>query len=177
MVPAFLTGPAALVLLFVVPGFGVTCAVFPERIRPARDRNRVWLEVATVTFLTSLSVTILLGELLQAGPGFSASWGDPRLELLDLAVGVVGLGFGRARGAFRRPATAPGVPGETSAPRGGWETLRALERLTAEERSIDRRLRRASLPATERDELERRRDDLARERRKIVDQRRSEYAA
>lgn len=169
-----LLGLLALFLVFVLPGLGLTAAVFPERIRPARDRGRQALEVVALTLLASVSITVLLGELLQTvGPGFSASWSDPRLELLDLLIGGVGLVIGGARGAFRRgvdPGTQP--PGDPA-----WETLRTLERLSAEERAIGRSLRRSDLSEAERRSLEQRRRELAEARRDLGRRREAEYAA
>jgi hypothetical protein len=167
---------AGLAVLFLLPGFGLTAALFPERIRPARDRSLAAVEVVALSVIVSVSVTILLGELLQtAGPGFSASWSDPRLELLDLGLGLASLGVGAVRGAFRR-SPEPASPGEAPADL-GWETLRSFERLAAEERRIERSLKRDGLDAAERAGLERRRELIRAERQALRERREREYAS
>ncbi len=167
---------AGLAVLFLLPGLGLTAALFPERFRPALDRALAAVEVVALSVIVSLSVTILFGELLQtAGPGFSASWSDPRLELLDLGLGLAGLGVGAVRGAFRR--SVPATPPETPAGDRGWETLRTFERLDREERRIDRSLRGGGLGAGERADLERRRELIRAERQSLRERREREYAS
>ncbi len=172
-----LLGLLAVLLFFVWPGFGLSVGLFPERLRPRADRGRIALELATLSVIVSLSVTILFGELLQAGPGFSASWTDPRLEGLDALAGALGLGVGIARGALHPTETAvPSAPAPEG-PREGWETLRTLERLDQERRTIDRRLRQGDLGAAERADLEARRARVDGERQAVRRLREAENAS
>ena len=167
-----------LVVLYLLPGLGLAAAVFPERFRPARERRRALVEVAALAVVMSVAVTILFGEALQASAaGFSASWSDPTLELLDGGLGLAGLAVGALRGAFSEGPSGelpPAVPSENEE---AWPALRQLERLAREERRIDRSLRRADLAASERTELERRRAAIREERSGLLRRRERDYAA
>jgi hypothetical protein len=171
-----LPGLAGVLLLYVAPGLGLAAALFPERFRPARERGRAWLEVATLAFVLSLAVTILFGEMLQASTtGFSASWSSPTLEFLDGIVAAMGLGVGAVRGAFSRdplPEVSP-EPSEAAT----WPTLRELEHLTLEERRLKRALRSEGLAPAERSRLEAERLEVEEARRAVLRRREVELAA
>jgi hypothetical protein len=166
---------AGLLLLFVAPGLGLSAALFPEKVRPARDRGRAWLELAALSVIVSLAVTVLLGEFLQASSlGFSASWSDPGLELLDGAVALAGLVVAIVRGAFGS-TPLPEPPNDPDA--GGWPALRSFEGLAREERRIERELAAPGLASDRRRELEARREELRAERESLRRRREAEFAA
>lgn len=163
-------------LLYVAPGFGVTAALFPERLRPSDARARSWLEVATLAFVLSLAMTILFGELLQATPaGFSATWSVPSLQVLDGLVAVMGVGVGAVRGAFSRRTDPVGTGGTVG--EGTWPALRELERLAEARRAVDRSLREPGLLPARREELDRRRRELDDEDALLRRRREAEFAA
>ncbi|MGA8664351.1 MAG: DUF1616 domain-containing protein [Thermoplasmata archaeon] len=151
---------AGLLLLFFVPGYAMTKAIFPEwRVRGPTATLRL-LEITTLSFVTSLVLAVLVGYfLLVAGPnGFQAYWSDPILEAVLAGIAAIAFGLGWYRGAYRRtpPTSLPPEPGEE---RGTWETVEELDRLRREERRVRHELRRAGTGSTDsarlRSELER----------------------
>ncbi len=151
---------AGLLLLFFVPGYAVTKATFPEwRIRGPAATLRL-LEIATLSFVTSIVLAVLVGYfLLVAGPtGFQAYWTDPVLEAVLAGITALAFGVGWYRGAYRRdPPT--GVPPEPVGESGGWELVEELDRLRRDERRIRHDLRQAAAKSADsarlRSELER----------------------
>jgi len=135
---------AGLLLLFFVPGYTLTKATFPEwRVRGPVATLRL-LEIATLSFVTSLVLAVLVGYfLLVAGPtGFQAYWSDPVLEAILAGIAAVAFGVGWYRGAYRR--TPPvGAPPEPVGDLGGWEVVEELDRLRRDERRVRHDLRRA----------------------------------
>ncbi len=124
-------------LLFALPGFTVARATFPEWQFTGPDGARHALETATLAFVLSVGLTIVVGSiLLGAAPGgFAAGWSDPLLEACLAAVTVIAFGIGAVRGAYRRePPTArrPIEPGSE----GAWELGRQLDRLERERRAL-----------------------------------------
>jgi uncharacterized membrane protein len=101
---------AGVLLVFVVPGYAITKATFPEwRLRGPEALLRA-VEIGTLSLVLSVTVTILVGFVLGAAPGnyFQASWSDPLLEALLAAITGVALAAAVLRGAFRRvPPAAP----------------------------------------------------------------------
>ncbi len=157
-----------LLLLFFLPGYGLTRAVFPEwRLRgPGRLRRAV--ETVTLSFVLSVVLTVLVGYvLLSASPGgFQASWNDPLLEAILAAVAGLALLVAAMEGAFGRPGpTPPSHDAAGAAEEGAWELSRDLERLMREERRISKALAAPSVDADEgarlRARLERVRADSA----------------
>jgi hypothetical protein len=151
---------AGALLVFFVPGYAVTKAVFPEwRIRGAVATLRL-LEVVTLSLVTSVGLTVLVGyALLEGGPnGFQAAWGDPLLEAVLAAVAAVAFVVAWERGAFARTPPAPPAP-EPADEAGTWRLVEQLDELRREERRIRHRLRQAPAGSTEasrlRGELER----------------------
>jgi len=131
-------------LLFVLPGFTVAKAVFPERRVAGREGVRWALELAALTLVLSVVLTVTVGYLLLtvAPGGFSASWNDPLLEIVLAAIGVVAFAAGWLEGAYdREPPTPQAQPPEESA--GAWELGRELDRLQRERRTLERELRRS----------------------------------
>jgi len=168
-------------LLFFVPGYAVTKAVFPEwRVRGG-DGGRRLLEIVTLSFVTSVGFTVLVGYgLLDLAPGgFAAGWNDPLLESALAAVAVVGLGVALLRGAFSRvPPTGHGSISVVGAggEEGAWEVSRELERLGRDERRLQHALRVAAQDTAETARLT---DELARvreERDSLRRKREGEYA-
>lgn len=146
-------------LLFFVPGYALTKATFPEwRIRGGVAVLRL-VEVATLSFVTSVALTVLTGYLLLAAipGGFQAYWSDPILEAILAAVASVGLVVGWVRGAFAREPPRPVSP-EPVDEGGTWPLVQRLETLRREERRLRHGLRRAASDSPEarrlRDELE-----------------------
>ncbi len=159
-------------LLFFVPGFAVSRAIFPEWRFRGPDGARHALETVVVAFVLSVVLTVLVGYLLlSAAPGgFSAAWGDPLLEAALAAVAAIAGVVAWLEGAFAPvPPAAPrieGRPGEE----GAWELTRELDRLRGEERTILRRLRSGDDPdgapalRARLEELERAREERLRAR-------------
>ncbi len=166
-------------LLFFVPGYSVTKALFPEwRVR-GRDGARRLLEVVTLSFVTSIGLTIVVGfGILSLAPGgFAAAWSDPALEAALAAVAVVALVAAVARGAFARtPPTAPSAPAAPGE-EGAWELSRELERLGRDERRLQHALRVSSQSPTENARLTAELESVRAERDAVRRQREEEYAS
>lgn len=165
-------------LLFFVPGYTVAKALFPEwRVRGALRWRRL-LELATLAFVLSVVLTVLVGALLLAAApgGFQASWSDPQLEAVLAGVALVGLIAGWMRGAYAREP--PEVRGPEEDPGGeGAEALRArLDALAREERRLRHRLRVGGVSGTERTVLEGEIERLRTEQASLGRAREAEYA-
>lgn len=165
-------------LVFFLPGYGVTKAVFPEwRVRGVGALRRL-VEILTLSFVLSIVLTVLVGyvELTVAPGGFRAYWTDPVLEVSLLAVTGVAFALALARGAFRRePPTrvAPPAPGGDE---GAFELTRELDRLGREGRRIRHALRVAASTPSEKDRLETRLREVENERTELERRREAEYA-
>ncbi|MGI0140250.1 MAG: hypothetical protein ACREBT_03765 [Thermoplasmata archaeon] len=150
-----LEAAAGLVLLFFLPGFALSRALFPDwRFRGPVGRLRV-LETAAFSLVVSVALTVVVGEILLVGStGFQAGWSDPLLEAVLAAISAVGLGIATLRGAFSseppapRPASEPESTGVDP-----WGLLNDLDRLSREERRLQRALRGASRDAAEHERL------------------------
>ena len=132
-----------LTLVFFLPGYFATKALFPEwRVHGPDGLSRL-VEIVTLGFVLSVVLTIVLGYgLLILGPnGFQASWTDPVLEALLAAVAAVAFAAGVLRHAYSREAPAPGGDGPEPAGEGAWELLHELEALNREERRLRHELR------------------------------------
>ncbi len=163
---------AGLLLLFVLPGFTVTKAVFPEwRIRGDEALLRA-TELGTLTLTVSAALVVLVGFGIENGTaaGFEATWSDPVLETALALIALAAFAVGWVRGAYRHdpPAAAPRapIPGEE----GAWELLGELDALRREERRLLHARRTA--PAAGRPEIEARLAEVRAE----ADRRRSERA-
>ncbi|MCI4331145.1 MAG: DUF1616 domain-containing protein [Thermoplasmata archaeon] len=167
---------AGLLLVFVLPGFSVSRALFPEwRFRGEEGLTRI-VETATLSLVLSVALTILLGfGLLNSPVGFSAAWGDPTLEVGLAAITAIALVAAGARGAFSStPPTAPPLE-PLSGEDGGAEALGRAEDLSREERRLRHALRVAPDDVT----AARLRTDLGRvrdEARRLGAAREEEYA-
>ena len=165
-------------LLFFLPGYAVTKAVFPEwRVRGPEAVRRL-VEVITLSFVTSIGLTVVVGYgLLSVGPGgFAAAWSDPVLEAALAGVAVVAFAGAFVRGAFARtpPAPSPTTPsaGEESA----WEISRELERLGRDERRLEHALRVSRADGGERSRISAELETVRAEKDALRRRREEEYA-
>jgi hypothetical protein len=138
-----LLGVLGLLLVFVLPGYTVTRATFPEwRVRgPAA--GLVAVQLAALTLVTSVALTVLLGFalLVLPGDGFQSTWSDPVLEGALAGVAVLALAVGFVRGAYARaPPTAP-APEPAPGADDGWPLLERMQAIDRERRRIRHALR------------------------------------
>jgi hypothetical protein len=166
-------------LLFFVPGYAVTKALFPEwRVR-GFEGNRRLLEIVTLSFVTSVGLTVVVGfGILDLAPGgFAATWSDPVLEGALAAVTLVALVVAVFRGAFARIApTGPPTSGATGE-EGAWELSRELERLGRDERRLQHALRVSTGNPAATGRLTAELDSLRAEREALRQKREDEYAS
>ena len=170
---------AGFLLVFFVPGYALTKALFPEwRIRGASALRRL-VEVVTLSFVVSIALTVLVGyfELTLAPGGFRAYWTDPVLEATLFAITLVALAVGIERGAYRRE---PPVPSRALEPipreEGAFELTRRIDSLRREERRIRHSLRVVAPAAPEEGRLRSRLNELEGEIAEIQRAREVEYA-
>jgi hypothetical protein len=172
-------GIVGALLLFFVPGYAVTRALFPEwRVRGAQGTRRL-LEEVTLSFVTSVGLTVVVGYgILDLAPGgFSAAWSDPLLEAVLAATAVVAFAVALLRGAFARvpPAAAPAGGGADE--QGAWELSRELERLGRDERRLEHELRGASHDPSDSARLTKELETVRAEREELRQRREEEYAS
>jgi hypothetical protein len=138
-----LEAAAGLVLVFFLPGYATTRAIFPEWRLRGREAWRRGVEVVTLSFVLSVAWTLVLGYLLLAGfpGGFQASWGDPQLELGLLLVTVVAFLAGWRLGAYGASAPSPPQLPPEPGGEGAWELGRHLDLLARDERRLRHELR------------------------------------
>jgi hypothetical protein len=173
---SLLEGAAGILLLFFLPGYTTTRAIFPEwRIRGSEAWRRT-VEVVTLSFILSATWTILLGYLLlSAAPsGFQASWTDPLLEGAQVLVTVGGFVVGCWLGAYstippQRTPTAQEAGGE-----GAWELTLRLDQITRERRRLEHELRVA--PIADASGLRAQIEALREESSRLTTAREQEYA-
>jgi hypothetical protein len=170
---------AGVLLVFVLPGLALSKAIFPERrVRGPRAIER-GVELAAMSLVLSVALTVVAGFALAnaPGPGFAAAWSNPLLEVVLAAFTAVALAAAFARGAFDRvPPEAP-VPEAAPGADDGWETLSALERLAADERHLRRALRRSRPESAEANRLRQELDAVIRRREEVERAREAEYAS
>ncbi|HYB78236.1 MAG TPA: DUF1616 domain-containing protein [Thermoplasmata archaeon] len=165
-------------LLFFLPGYAVTKALFPEWRLRGPDGPRRAVETLTLSFVTSIGLTVVVGfGILDLAPGgFSAAWSDPVLEGALAAVAAVAFVASVLRGAWSREAprvrVAPG-PGEE----GAWELSRELERLARDERRLQHALRSAGSSSTEGARISAELESVRAERDALRKQREDQYAS
>lgn len=174
---AVVEGVVGGLLLFFVPGYAVTKAVFPEwRVRGVEGPRRL-LEVVTLSFVASIGLTVVVGfgTLGLAPGGFSAAWSDPLLEGVLAAVAAVAFLGSIFRGAWsREPPRAPAPTGVSE--EGAWELSRKLETLDRDERRLRHALRLAPASSTDAARLSAEIDSLRAQRDALRKQREDEYA-
>jgi hypothetical protein len=165
-------------LVFVLPGFTIAKALFPEkRVRAAE--GLLWaVELATLTVFLSVVLTILVGfALLNVTPGgFAASWTNPVLEVGLASIAAVGLVVGVLRGAYR--TTPPEAPALEPSPGAddGWGLLRRLELAHRDERRLRHTLRRKGLTTAEEDRVHGELDRVTSEIQRLRQEREGQYA-
>jgi hypothetical protein len=141
-------------LVFFLPGYTLSRALFPEwRLVGPRAIER-GVELVTLGFVTSVVLTILVGFLLLQTPGgFQASWSDPELEAALGGISAAAFVVGVLRGAYgRSPVPAPPLE-PAGGTEGAWELMRELERTERERSRVNRQLRRAPARSPEAGEL------------------------
>lgn len=142
-----------LLLVFVLPGYTVAKATFPEwRVR-GREAGERAVGLASLSLVLSVAITVLLGFALSVlpGGGFAATWSDPVLEAGLALVTVAGLGVGLVRGAYARDPPTVAAPEPLPGSDDGWGLVERLEGIDRERRRIRHRARTASLPPDARD--------------------------
>jgi len=164
-------------LLFFLPGFTVTRAIFPRLRLRGPDRLRGALETVTLSFTLSVVLTVLVGfALLRLSPGgFEAGWTDPLLEACLGAIAIVALAVGLLEGSYA--AVPPPPPPPEPGSEGAWELTRELDRLGRQERTIVRQLARARSDPQATGELQRRLDEVRSKARALEERREDEYDA
>lgn len=167
-----------LMLIFFLPGFAVTRALFPERRVFRPPSGKVLVEQLTSSVILSVAITILAGYVwLGTSVGFQVTWAQPRVEESLAAISGVGLAVAAARGSFaRRTPQGPDLPPEAghSDP---MALIRQLDELARRRRSLQHQRRIAggdSPDSASIDEAIRRIDD---EDRALRAQREEEYAS
>jgi hypothetical protein len=165
-------------LLFALPGLAWTRALFPEwRIAGSLAITRA-VETATLGFVMSLGLTILVGFSLTFGPTgpFPSGWTNPELEEILAAIAAVGFGVALLRGGFARvppPSPRPEPAEGADAPT---PMLEEIATLRTEERRVRHRLRRGGLGPEERSRLEGELDHLRRRAEELRRGREEQYA-
>lgn len=169
---------AGFLLIFFVPGYAITRAVFPEwRIRGSAAVRRV-VEELTLSFVLSVVLTVLVGEALLswAPAGFQASWSDPTLEAALAAIAGIALVVAWARGSFRRVAPPAASRAEPGGDEGALELARHLDELSREERRVRHLLRTGVEDPQERERLTGRLEEIRAESLELARRREAEYA-
>jgi hypothetical protein len=173
---SLLEGAAGILLLFFLPGYTTTRAIFPEwRIRGSEAGRRT-VEVVTLSFILSATWTILLGYLLLAAApgGLQAFWTDPVLEGAQVVVTIGGFVVGWWLGAYATipPQCAPAA--RDAGGEGAWELTLRLDQLTRERRRLEHELHVA--PSSAAGELRDRIEALREESSRLTTAREQEYA-
>lgn len=168
-IPEAIAGGA---LLFALPGLAVTRAVFPEWRFAGPGGLRRAVETATLGFVLSVALTVLVGgAILGIAPGgFSASWGNPLLEAALAAVTVLAFAVGAVEGAYGRHRPSTGAPEARPDEEGAWELSRALERLDRQAAQL------APRAAAGNADAQRELTELGHERDRLASAREADYA-
>jgi uncharacterized protein DUF1616 len=175
---SLLEASAGLLLVFFLPGYTTTRAVFPEWRLRGVDAWRRGVEIVTLSFVLSIGWAVVVGYLLLAGApgGFQASWTNPELEVALLAIALVTFLVGWRAHAYARnpPATvaSPTEPGEE----GAWELTRHLDHLAREERRLEHALRVTGSSGAESEALRAQLSGLREESSRLRQNREQQYA-
>jgi hypothetical protein len=173
---AFAVG--GIILIFFLPGFGLTRALFPEQ-RVFRPRSlRTLVEQLTLSVFASLVLTVLVGfAWLGTSTGFEAAPSNPLVELTLAAVTVVALAAATLRGSFsRNPPRAP-HPSEELGHERPLELVRALDDLAREERRLRHRLRSVEADSREHATVTAELESVRGEASRLKARREAEYAS
>jgi uncharacterized integral membrane protein len=133
----------ALALIFVLPGFALSRAIFPEWRFRGRGGAEHLAETAAMSLVLSVSLTILVGFALQNSPsvGFQASWSFPLLEVLLAGVAGGALVTALYRGAFSKIPPLR-IPARRERPgTDAWEILDRLDEFALKERRLAHAIR------------------------------------
>ena len=135
-------------LIFLLPGFFLSRALFPEWRLTGIDAGARWVETVAFSLVVSVAITILLGSALLnlPGAGFQAAWSDPTLEVGLSAVTVIAAVAAFARGGFARIAPAAPSPEPSAGEDGSWDLLRRSEELARQERRLRHALKASQDP-------------------------------
>jgi hypothetical protein len=116
-------------LVFVLPGFVWSRALFPEWPLRGPAASIRWVETLTLSFLMSVSMTIVIGSALSRNNtlDFSASWSAPTVEILLAAATAIGVVAAWLRGGLTWRG-APRAAGPSDEP-DVTGTLRDLDRI------------------------------------------------
>jgi hypothetical protein len=131
-----------LLLVYFLPGFGITRAVFPERrvFRPWSAKDL--LEQATASIVLSVGTTILVGYAwLGTSLGVQAGWNDPVIEVTLAVVAAVAFAVAAGRGSFSREPPPGPLRADVATESDPMELVHELERLSREERGLRHRIR------------------------------------
>ncbi len=131
-----------LLLVYLLPGFGITRALFPERrvFRPWSAKEL--LEQTTASIVLSVGTAILVGYAwLGTTTGVRAGWNDPLIELTLAVIAAAALAVAGGRGSFSRepPRGPPHTDGVTETD--PMVLVHELEALSREERVLRHRIR------------------------------------
>jgi hypothetical protein len=162
-------------LIFVLPGLGLSRALFPEwRFRG--DAGAVHaVETFTLSVVLSVAVTILVGfALLNLPVGFSAVWANPTIELLLVLVTVPSFAVAWWRGAFASQAPVGPSLEPMGGEEGGAEAIARAESLARESRRIRHALR-VNSAGTDLGRLREELETIEQEARRLGEQREAEY--
>jgi uncharacterized membrane protein len=169
---------AGLLLVFVLPGYAITKATFPEwRLRGPEALLRV-VETGTMSLVLSVTVTILVGFVLGSVPGsyFQAGWSDPLLEALLAAITGVALVAAVLRGAFRRSPPPVPIAETASGEEAPFDVMRELEADRREARRLRHALRQLKADDPRRPRIEEELSATERRAQERMAAREAEYA-
>jgi hypothetical protein len=176
-VPIYEVIAGGLLVLFV-PGYTIAKAVFPEwRIR-GPDPIRTGVVLVTLSFLLSLSLTVVVGfGLLNLSPsGFQAAWSDPQLEVVLAALALIGFSAGWLRGAYARVSPTVRMEPVPGGVEGAWEMERELDRLSGRARRLAHALRVSGTGSPEAPRLKQEIEEVEAQQRELLRRRQAEYA-
>jgi hypothetical protein len=167
-----------LLLVFALPGYGITKATFPEwRLRGPDALLRV-VEVGTLSLVLSVTVTILVGFILGNLPGsfFQAGWSDPLLEAILAVITAVAFVVAVLRGGFSKTAPTGPTPEPSPGTEDPMRLVRALEENQRQARRLQHALRQLKSDDPSRSRLEAELADTQRRSQELRATREAEYA-
>ncbi len=166
-------------LVFLLPGYTLTKALFPDwRIR-GPDAGLRAVEIVALSLVTSVALTVVVGFalLVLPGAGFAASWNDPMLEGVLAGIATLGLGVGVVRGAYGREPPPSPAPEPSPGSDDGWALVGRLEAIDRERRRLLHELRRGGLTGPEADRRRKSLEALDREADEVRRRREGEYGS
>ena len=175
--PDFAEVGAGLLLVFFLPGFGLTRALFPERrvFRPLSFRGL--LEQLASSLVLSVAVTIVVGfAWLGTSPGVQAGWSTPYVEATLAAITAAAFAVAIARGSFSRDPPLARALEPDGSPVDPMEIVAKLDRLAREERRLAHKLRIAGGSSAESEPIQRALAANRAEASQLRSEREAEYA-